>query len=313
VYGGNCGCFEVDVDYLFWQPCISDQHYALKANGNFFDDESLHVKTHYFCPDWDSGVRATLRVNDIWCGYDGEVTYTYFTTDTSKSLSGQTYSIRPSNTVPDVNYQGDTIYLFGDYATAKWDLTYQTVDAVLSVPFEVGCRNGLNISAFSGIKWVNYETSRHEHYWDDDSPYLLVRRNLDVNGVGPTLGVRTKNRFCDCFTIFSQFSTSLIVGSSDNTDHFHVYQRNEEGEIINRYTNNDCCVCFPGLDFLAGVGYDFCICDWDFDLHIGWEYVHWFNAPNFTYYDTDQNGARSGSNDGKLSLQGLIAGLSVSF
>lgn len=315
--GNSCGFdgLTVGADFLYWEPCISDMHYAVKANDSIISEEFISYKTHYICPDYDSGFRVYAKMDNIWCDFNAALIYTNFDTDKSSSVHSNTGErIRTTIAIPVVDLQETPLLVFGDRATAKWDFEYQTLDALMSYSLHINNSRDLAFEAFSGIKWLDYSMKRHDRTFSGEGEILRIKRDLDVCGIGPTFGLKSSYTFCGCFEIFGSAASTLIIAESENKDSFRISNIDEElFQIHQHYKNDDDCVCFPGVHLMTGIGYETCLCDMEIGFRLGWEYVHWINAPQFPHYDTDQNGARSGRSDGNITLQGLFAGLNVSF
>lgn len=301
-YDGCCfNNIKIGADFLWWQPCTSDLDYAIVDRDSPFDLVNDDIHTKYIDPEWDPGFRVWIGMDDMFCGFNGAAVYTYF--DTSKKNSAHRLdSVRLTTSIPEDNLTGNT-------AHAKWDLEYQTVDLFLSYPLQITCDCNFGFEAFSGLTWLNIDEKRHDYLNTYDGRQTFNRK-LDIWGVGPVMGVKSSYKW-NCLKIFGLASTTLLVGEAKSKDH----SRNSlfENEWDNHYKNHDECVCFPGFHFLSGVAYDLCLCDMQIGLHLGWEYVHWINAPTFPYYEADRGGVRSANSEKSLTLQGLFAGVNLTF
>lgn len=303
---GDC-CMEIEIgaDWLYWTPCINDQHYAIVTE----TIETVDTYTNQcLCNEWDSGVRVYGKIGNLWNDFSGALVYTYIKPGSNDSVTPDaTGSVFFSNAIP-------VDYAIGDRATADWQMEYQTLDAVLSYSINV-CQNPcLKVEAFSGLTWVDVTHDRTDVLYTDEGleteSILTVDRHNSFWAVGPTFGLNTSYKLCDCFSLFGTMQTSLVVGESENQDLITI----EAGiPFAGEWNAKDKCFCFPGLHLVAGIDYELCICDFSFGLRFGWEYVQWINAPTFPFYEQDEVGVRSAPSTNDLTMQGIFVGLNASF
>ena len=307
-----CMDLTIGVDWLYWTPCISDQHFGVHTEESLQNPNLLH-KTEYLCNNWDSGVRIYGKLDNLWNDFNGGLFYTYINPKAKGELNGSGLdTVFFSNPVPVYDDSGAKI-------TSDWELEYHTLDAILSYSIDVTRNPCLDIEAFSGLTWVKMKQSRTDTLYgsvgEEIGDTAIFSRELDVNAIGPTFGLNTSLRVCDCFNLFGTFQTSLVVGDSDSKDYFTLNDSEQE-EILTEtaeWRAKDECFCFPGLHLVAGVSYDMCVCDWTIGLRLGWEYVQWINAPAFPYSELESGAVRSASSGQNLTMQGIFVGLNASF
>jgi len=305
-YEGQNSCLcdiEIGGDFLYWKPCLGDLHFALGGEIDAdIENGELCIRRKYHHPDYKPGFRLYAKADNLLCGFGGALVYTHYNADAKSRVPfGISTVILP-----------DQIGEIEGGVRSKWDFDYHTVEAVLGAPLQVSCNPCLDVVGYGGIAWISYCEKRRDRIDTDFEEIELtlgaqIKRDLDVWGVGPTMGVKTKYTLLDCLDFFGLFSTTLIVGEKQHKDRFRFSEDNENLFTI-ALKSNDACVCFPGMHFMAGLKYDMCICDMNLGLHIGWEYVHWINAPTFPF-----QGIRQVSTDRNLTLQGLFAGASLEF
>lgn len=300
----------VGVDWLYWQPCISGQHFALETVNT---SDPLQVRTHYFGDEWDSGTRVYVKVGNYWNGFSGALIYTYFNPDGNGDVStelpqGLTYSYP----VPGVTRTGESI-------SSSWEMEYQTLDALVSCFINVSGSPCMKIEAFSGLTWIDVTQGRKDVLTDSTAQTTtdyIFQRHHNFWAIGPAFGVNTSYRFCDCFDIFGTIKTSLVVGEGDNTDTFleNDPSNTETPAVVTGvYSAKDECFCFPGLHLVAGISYELHFCDTTFALRLGWEYVQWINAPSFPFYEQNETGIRSAPIKNDLTMQGIFVGVNSTF
>ncbi len=306
---------EVGIDFLFWTPCIKDQHFALTSDS---EGEVTVTDTHYLCNDWESGTRVYAKLWNWFCGFNGALVYDYINpkTDGEVEFDGVVFSVAQP--------QGSTS---GNNVTAKWEMEYQTLDALLSCSIEAAQNRCLSIEAFTGLTWIDVEQKADYTVASTEEvpvPKQHYNRQHDFWAVGPCFGINTSLTFCDCFNLFGSIKTSFVVGESRGDDVITnttetTTENNGQTEVkvevgdIYSYPGNNKCVCFPGLHLTAGIEYELCFCDTTFALGLGWEYVQWINAPTFFSYEQNDGGVRSSPATKDLSMQGIFVGISSTF
>lgn len=310
----NDCCMEIEVgaDWLYWTPCISDQHFAWEVYEN---QNGVGFKTHYMCDNWDSGVRVWGGIKNIWNDFNGYLIYTYINPEAEGSVTSSDNNLYLSWPSP----IGEFEEFNGDRVASKWEFEYQSLDAILSYSIDVTRNQCLNVEAFSGLTWVSMKQDRTDSLFNEfggeyeDS--LVWHRKVDVDAIGPTFGVRTSLRVCDCFNVFGTIQTSLVVGESKVNESMRIIESDESEVNQNDYnwTAKDECFCFPGLHLLAGVSYDLCVCDWTVGLRLGWEYVQWINAPSLPWYELNSGATRSAFSSQNITMQGIFVGFNAEF
>lgn len=312
----NPCCMEIEIgaDWLYWTSCISDQHFAYQASPPSQSPSGAQFNTHYLCHDWDSGVRVWGGIKNIWNDFNGYLIYTYIKPKAEglATVSGLD-ELAFSNSV---SVSLDTS--LGDRVESKWEMEYQSLDAVLSYSIDVTRNPCLQIEAFSGLTWVSMTQDRVDTLYDNfgevGEDVVYWNRNVDVNAIGPTFGINSLLRVCDCFNIFGTIQTSLVVGESKTKEYLdEIVASEEQPPGFYNWTAKDECFCFPGLHLLAGVSYDLCVCDWTFGLRLGWEYVQWINAPSFPWYESSGGATRSAFSSQNITMQGIFAGFNAEF
>lgn len=307
----NDCCMEIEVgaDWLYWTPCISDQHFAWEALPINGDVSGREFKTHYMCDNWDSGVRVWGGIKNIWNDFNGYLIYTYINPEAEGNVTS------PDNNLY-LSWANPVFLESGDRISSKWELEYQSLDAILTYSIDVTRNQCLNVEAFSGLTWVSMKQDRtdsiYDQYGQESEDSAVWHRTVDVDAIGPTFGVRTSLRVCDCFNVFGTIQTSLVVGESKSDESLYV-DRFEEPEENVKWTAKDECFCFPGLHLLAGVSYDLCVCDWTIGLRLGWEYVQWINAPSLPWYELDSDATRSAFSSQNITMQGIFVGFNAEF
>ncbi len=301
---GKCSpCFKLGADWLYWTPCISDQHFTLSATEN-------QVETHYLCSEWKSGVRVFMKSEDVGNGFGGSLTYSYIRPEASGSISPALQnSVAFSNALP---VDRDT----GDSARGNWKAEYQSADLLIHYDIKVACSQCFNIQLFTGLTWVDVEQNRTDILYKNlntsEEEVDTFYRHQEFWAVGPAVGLHSSIKICNCFDLFGTLKVNAVIGKSESIDRYKEELQGEE-DVENVYFANDSCSCFPGFHLITGVDYDFCYSDADVGIRLGWEYVQWVNAPTFPSYEQGESGIRSATNNRTFSMQGIFVGLYASF
>jgi hypothetical protein len=189
----------------------------------------------------------------------------------------------------------------------------------MSYALNISCDPCFKAETFSGLKGLKFCLERRDEIHDDftittpQPAEVRFHRELDVWGIGPMFGFKTSYTFCDCLKTFGLVETSLIVSDAESKDHFVVVDAGDLEIVDRHFKSEEDCVCFTGVHLVTGISYEMCLCDMEIAFNFGWEYVLWINAPAFPFYEHGENGVRSASTEQNLGLQGIFAGLNISF
>lgn len=313
----NSCCFDIKVgaEYLYWDPCGADLDYAVIAEDNSTIRLASELRTKHLEHDADSGYRIYGKAENVWQNFDVGLIYTKFSTHAHKfHESDVAKSIALGISLPNNNPD----QLVGDSVSSNWHFDYQVVDAIVSHPLNLSCDPCWHFESFGGLKWLRMKQRKTTILTSSLSQTSLengqssFHQHVHASGVGPTFGMHSSYMICDSLKMFGMAAGSVIIGDSKNHDHY----RETAPDVVffdQEYKNHHDCVCFSGIHLKTGLAYNTCWCNMQMGFHIGWEYIQWINAPGFTYYENNDNGAKSAPSEKNFALQGLFVGADISF
>lgn len=307
----DLGGFGVGVDFLWWKPCVDDMDYAFTREV----DTHTHVKYHGICPDWEPGVRVFLTLPEFFCDWTLSGSWTWISACDSSSVSSHDGELINSPLLHQV---------FGvpgfSHAKGSYDLDYHDWDVLLSYNLcNTGCHE---FSPFFGVAGLILDQEQKVDLHDNEDLFgadrAHVKWNSDLWGVGLRAGTHYEYRFNDCMKVFARAEGTLLAGESDGTNK-QYYIDTDESALRTDYSFKDGehCHCIPGYHLTAGMIYETCVCDYEFALRLGYEFVHWHNIPNprvFVGDDSSADLAHSTSRSTRdVAFHGLLAGVSFGF
>jgi Legionella pneumophila major outer membrane protein precursor len=305
-----CGCFidgiTVGIDFLYWNPCVSGLHYAVKqtdhANASY-----EKYDYHYICAKSESGFRVNLASQFTMEGVSFKAAYTDVGYSDKACTSSQTPdSLRLSQGSP-----LDNLPL--DYVTAYWEMKYQTIEAALVYTLDL---ETLVVTPYVGVDVLlldNKIQSKGSDSFGEVTATVASRKHQQYFGAGPMLGFGANFGVSDSLSAFFDVNASLFIGGAEENDRFDaVVDSIERVEWDRRYKSKD-CYCFPGWHLMFGLGYETSLCGLDVGLRFGYEFVQYTNVPWFTDYELGGLGVVSSDHANNLTLRGLFVGVNVGF
>lgn len=299
----NFGEFEVGVDFLWWKPCVDDLDYCADRKSSSNKD----FKHKSVCLDWEPGVRVFLGKPDFYCGWDFGASYTYISSCTSSTTKHN------GNIVPTNTHSGFTSAFF-DEGKGSWDSCYHEWDLLIS--FDNSCNQCHQLSHYFGVAGIVLDQELKATL-ENSSQIEQTKWDSDYWGVGFRLGTDYNRRICDCFSFFANGNATILVGDADSKTRFD--SRDSGTSADHTFKDDDTCQIVPGYHLSAGFSYDTCVCDWDFSLRLGYEFLVWHNLPNQRTYVSDssfsspETALSTSSNTRTFGYHGLLAGVQMSF
>lgn len=303
-----CDCyidgFSVGIDYLYWKPCISGLHYAVKGT-NAVTASTNNLGYKYLDPSFESGFRVNFASQFTIEGLSFRATYTDLGYEDEDCVATQT-----ANAIQLSHAQPFAVQLVNG-VSADWEMKYQTVEAVLAYKLDM---DSLVFSPYAGVDVMMLDHKIKAIGTDSLSETVTtvrVRKHQQYFGAGPMLGMGTVVAFSDCLNFFFDANASLFIGGAEERDKFTIV---DDGTTTQdrRFKSNE-CYCFPGWHLMFGLGYETCLCGLDVGLRFGYEFVQYTNAPSFLDYEQDEDGIVSAVNSSNLTFRGLFVGLNVGF
>jgi len=297
-------------DYIYWKPCVDDLHYAIVGDQPIGTEDEVNYKFQFIEPDWKSGFRLYLGGDHLCDCWEISASYTYLTPCQSTQISSKL-----DNSVALTNIQDNVADFRGRRASTKWEMEYQTWELKIGYSLEFGCFCEQSLTPHLGIKGLVLNQSRKDKLEELNGGNNIQRtsRKSDFVGVGPVVGFDYTHHICNGTKFFTCCDGTLQIGSPDCTDRFKTTGNGSDW----KFKGDDDCIFVSGAHFSLGFLHDFCICDCDFGMKIGYEFVVWSNTPGFRFYTGDDSesdtGLHSTSNVQTLGFHGLTAGLNIQF
>ncbi len=320
INGLNCNpcdaCFEIDVDFLYWSPCIDDLDYATVVTPtNSGGVTATDIDHKRFCLDWEPGVRVTLGFPDFFCNWGTSISYTYIgSCDNRKAEFDGDLGEFAGVSSPLVNpavFDNDTLY---EEAEGSWDLCYHEWDILFGN--DIICNQCHHFKPFFGVAGIclDQEIKVNLTETSGENAEIEVKWENEYWGVGLRTGMEYTYRINQCYSIFAKAHGTLLAGEVCNKNkQFFVIGDNKE---FFNFNEDDHCHFVPGFSIATGFLYDTCYCDREFSFKLGYEFVSWHNIPNHRVYTgraSEELGDSTSPSTRTLGFHGLMAGVSLSF
>jgi len=312
--------FDVGIDFLYWKPCVDNLDFALSSkdisdpeSAAPFNPESGPVKGkyHFLDPRGQGGVRARLGNDALWNGLGFFVSYAY----AASADSDSSLELPPGHVWP-TRMHGAQMFA-GNSASAKYRLHYQAVDALFTQSIICGCCG--ETIPFFGFDSLYLFQEVKSHGTDVVNNLIgKTKWTSDLYGAGAKVGLEYRYRFVEDIGIYTKISGSVLV--SQDHARFKSEQGQiepglnlvvEEGEIKFKSTEE---IIVPGFALAIGAFYKIEGENMRGNLHIGYEFIQWFNIPSQRRYGASENSlARHYESKTLLGLHGATAGFDISF
>lgn len=298
-------CFFLGAEALCWTTDICDLDYCADFSGDIIRDEFVGPgNLHFLNSDWTGGVRT-------WIGYcfrtpwDAKLVYTYYNNNTSSSKEG---NILATLLHPDT----DRCEAF--FAKAKYNLTYQTLDFLVSRPIDLGCGTFLTDPYF-GIRGLSLKQNFKVEYDGDDfeTPTEAVLHST-LQGVGIIGGNDFSIYICRGFGFYGGFAGSVIANSSNGHQRQHVITSNSNIGAVELNFKECRHIVIPAIHLKAGLTWRYCFDFGKFiNFSLGYEFNTYFNTPGFRRFSGGECDAVSSASRGNITLQGVVLSLELLF
>ena len=103
------------------------------------------------------------------------------------------------------------------------------------------------------------------------SKVIRTVEDSDYWGVGFRLGTNFERRLSDCLSFFANGHATILAGEACVKNKFDSQDSDSDAE--HTYKEDDFCQLVPGYHIAAGFSYDTCVCDWEFSLRLGYEFL----------------------------------------
>lgn len=303
----SCFCikgFTAGIEYLYWKPCISGLHYAVKGE-NSLTSSTNKLKYSYVSPSAESGFRIFNTIETSVEGLYIKATYTDLGCESTNCVASQTANAVQLS-------RGQPIdRLLTNGAKGLWEMKYQTVEVVAGYHNTMDC---VKINAYGGVDVLMLDQKLNGESTDtltEATRSIAIKQRQQYFGAGPILGVGASFELSNCLSFFLDTNVSLLMGCADEHDKF-FYEEDSTREVDRRFKSED-CFCFPGWHLQFGLSYESSYCGWNYGVRFGYDILQYINGPFFLDYEQDEYGILSGSNSNNLLLRGLFVGTFIGF
>lgn len=295
-----CG-FYLGADFLWWTTCQSNLDFASENPSGQEDDLRIGKgKRHHNDYDWDPGYRVFFGWNNGCDAWDLRLAYTQFCNSGTLSLSDSTEL-----------YQG-TLLLGGtafddtfSSVTAKNESEYQVVDLTLYRPYRIS--SSFLMRPHLGFRTVWLDLDEKVTYTNSNE-VDTVHWTSDYHGYGLNVGfdwnVNLLTIICDesnqaSFGLTGNFGGSVVYGDAND----HNKQYSDVDTFVDETETR--CLCLPGIHVATALSWNTCICSVDTVFRLGYEFNHWWNAPQPRRYPLDSGKAASASTNNSVNFHGM--------
>jgi hypothetical protein len=305
------GDYELGAEFLWWKPCIQD----LDICGTYEETLSeaiIDVDFDYkgICPKWEPGLRVWFRYPELigWCNLGFKASYTYMhVNDRKKHENGEVigFLIHPGFIGP----ERTNMVCEGSYESFCHEL-----DALFY--FDGCCGVCQSIEPYFGLAALFLEQElKVDHSFDQGelAGTADVKWKSNAWGLGLRMGMAYHYYYSRCLSYYA-FGQGTILAASQSGKQSQEYRGTESIDLSLDDTN--CWSCVPGFHLGLGAVYDFCVCDFDLALQIGYEFKKWFGIRKHRrFYGDNTQSEIAFSNDPERSFgfHGLNVGLSWCF
>ncbi|MCF7806277.1 MAG: hypothetical protein K9M07_05400 [Simkaniaceae bacterium] len=202
---------------IYWKARTTDSMYAVRASSDAFAlpyRSSLSEVDFNF--DWG------VRFGAGWfTGYDQwglSATYTYLNTDkTDRTRAGMWGDLKSpvgfSQSMTDLLLDGTELsQVVFQRASSQYDLGYQTIDVLISRPFQA---SSIQFAPQIGLEGAILHSKQNIYYSGGqllENNTLTVRKNNRYWGVGPKTGIAMGWGLKRGFTLIQNFAFALLIG-----------------------------------------------------------------------------------------------------
>jgi hypothetical protein len=313
------GQWSVTGEYLYLKPSIDDTYFVIKSptpedNVLVWGDE---INNNF---KFSSGYRVGLAY--AFCECDRELSFSYSHLDANHKKRVRGEFLNPSVGIEDFSY-----YLtnYSGTAASKLHARYQRFDALFSQKIFQCC--GTDIRLVLGLEYADLKAGQKMRYRQEDQTcdeegFCVfsgkVKQHSKTWGVGPEVGIDFDYDLCQLSTCLpgglslNFVSTgSLLLGESKS--HLAFRYKTSEGNYPFDVRQQKSTRIIPAYHAKLGINYDFCLCNWEGSVGVGYEFNTYLrsllrtnNAGFYGYGLTSHE-----YND--FDLQGFFASLSVRY
>lgn len=276
------GDYEIGVDFLWWQPCIDDLIFCgVREQTTVELVEKIKYKPKGICPSWEPGMRFWFRYPELfcWCDMGFKASYTYVKICTGKRFQDE-------NLIPTLVHPG--LYLDRTEVVTKgsYEADYHELEALIY--FNCCSAECHSIEPSFGLAALFIEQalgSKSEYITGELIGSTNTKWKSENWGVGLRMGMDYNYYYSKCLSYYAFGKGTIIASNVTGNDKQSIRGLMNYDLSIH---GKDSWTCIPGFHLGVGAIYDFCVCDFDLSLRVGYEFLKWFGlSKQSTYFGTD--------------------------
>lgn len=308
-------------EFLYLKPQQSNQEFALLSDpgafGPLFSSPGFG-KIKQVELDWSPGFRIGLGYRLPHDGWDLSATYTYYRSDSSKSLGS---SAVPGQLKPLI-FNTDRADDFADIGRASLDLRLDSFDLLLGRTYKTSETTTVGLHGGLAAAWISDDmrarffgtdypsTAGLGAHWDDKN---------DFSGFGLKLGVDGDWRLFHGISLFGKADVSLLTGKFE-LHHFEAQDVDNNGVFspldteIDANTRQEVHRIVPVTYLSAGAAWNHKInSNLNIKVSAGYEMTNYFNFIHRRQFTDDSNEAHSILSEGNFGLHGFVFKIKLDF
>jgi len=304
----NCGNWlEVEMDFLFWKPCIDRLDVAAIVLNN---QTHTDVRNKKLCPDWQSGYAFSFFLPDLFYCWDVSLGYWHLKSDDSMHQRASFKGKR--KIVSSLLYNGQHGW---NYGKERLELCYGELELLFHR--DLLRKKCERFAPYVGLAGLYVDQDLEAKFSKKNTPAEVEAEWISrYAGVGIRAGGDYERQFLSCLKYFANGSLTLLTGETTAT-FLQISQDSGEKELSVEVPDGNDCHCVLGYHVRTGAALERCICGWDYAIRLGYEFVGWHNLSNQrTFFATNNPATAAASTSAQirtLGYHGLFAGVSIRF
>ena len=270
----DCSCNEVYFKGLYLQPNSSNLYYGAEAlplpvpTPNW---KSLEIRPDYHF-GFDLGVRTQAVCSNTQVQLNWERLHSSDSASTQVSIEnmvGPYFNIGPD---------AQPYKIANGYTSHEFDAFNLNIRSLFL------CCNGMKAYGFSGISFTRIKQSVHSYFSNFEGTITRdIQAFSQFAGAGPELGIDLTYSLCGNFSLISNASGALLVGTLKNHTTYESTTPLLEGLGITPPNTQETSVpnrtqVVPALRSQLGLSYAACFCNQLITLNIGYQVEAYLNA-----------------------------------
>ncbi len=320
------GGFDIGADFIYWNMCLDDLNYATAYTTAFpiaapgpttVFDESGSIQN--LSSKWEPGFRVYAAKEGVFYDWDLLASYTWI----KHTKSGSTTVADGGLLQPTLINPNAFLAPAGDLGvagvSASMEVKYQSFDVLFAADYSF--KQCHSFKPFFGVTGLFFDQTLTSAWDKSDAEEIssgVTSWTDDYSGYGLKLGTQYAFTICDGFSMYANAEGMITVGSHDSTfaQDKDIILLGGEPNLATLSIKEQETIFVPGYHIGVGFQYESCMCDIEYGIHIGYEFLVWHNIPNqrrnFSS-DLDNFSLVSAGSTSTAGYHGLTVGLNLSF